>query len=49
MVQKVRLDVPMRQNVAILQINNCTVLGVKMRHGHDHTSCATLGHLEMEF
>ncbi len=26
-----------------------TVLGVKISHGHDHTSCATLGHFEMEF
>ena len=27
----------------------CTVLGVKISHGHDHTSCTTLGHFEMEF
>ncbi len=26
-----------------------TVLGVKISHGHDYTSCATLGHFEMEF
>ncbi len=26
-----------------------TVLGVKISHGHDHTSCATLGHFEVEF
>ncbi len=26
-----------------------TVLGIKISHGHDHTSCATLGHFEMEF
>ncbi len=25
------------------------VLGVKISHGHDHTSCATLGHFEVEF
>ncbi len=26
-----------------------TVLGVKISHGYDYTSCTTLGHLEMEF
>ncbi len=31
------------------KFNTCTVLGVKISHGHDYTSCATLGHFEMEF
>ncbi len=26
-----------------------TVLGVKISHGHDYTSCSTLGHFEVEF
>ena len=26
-----------------------TVLSVKISHGHDYTSCATLGHFEMQF
>ncbi len=27
----------------------CTVLGIKISHGHDYTSYAALGHFEMEF
>ncbi len=32
-----------------LSFSNRTVLGVKISHGHDCTSCATLGHFEVEF
>ena len=33
----------------VLSSAPCTVLGVKISHGHDYTPCATLGHFEMEF
>ncbi len=26
----------------------CSVLGVNISHGHDYTSCATLGHFDVE-
>ena len=30
-------------------LDSCTVLGITISHRHDYTSCATLGHFEVEF